>query len=215
MDKKTIVIVDDHEIFREGIKFVLSGIPYLEVIAEASNGKEYLSLIEHYVPDLTLMDISMPLMDGIEATTAAIGKFPEIKIIALTMFSDQNYYLRMIQAGVKGFVLKKSGKYELINAIKAVIEGQNFFSQKLLRKLVINTGNPSYNNSVSLIKLSGREMEVLSLICNGLSNNEIAEKLNISYKTVDGHRTNLLSKTNSKNSVSLVMFAIRNKIVDI
>lgn len=214
--KYTIIIVDDHQLFRDGLKFVLSQIDDIEVIGEAENGKKCLELLETKKPDLILMDISMPEMNGIEATAKALEKYPDLKIVALSMFGDQEYYFKMIHAGVKGFVLKQSGKRELEEGIRRVLEGDNFFSQELLRKIIVNIGNGKVEGKkASPVNLTKREKEVLQLICNGLANAEIAEQLNISPKTVDGHRTNLLSKTGARNSVSLVMYAIKNKIIEI
>jgi DNA-binding NarL/FixJ family response regulator len=214
--KKEVIIVDDHELFRDGLKFVLSQIPDINVVAEAANGKDFVDLLDIYSPDLVLIDIAMPIMDGIEATVKALEKKPGLKIIALSMYGDEDYYFKMIHAGAKGFVLKQAGKNELENAIKEVISGNNYFSQELLRKIIVNMGkNKTSGTEINDIALSKREYEVLQLICKGFSNQEIADQLHISPKTVDTHRTNLLSKTGSKNSVSLVMFAIRNKLVTV
>ncbi len=218
MDSKLrVVIVDDHEIFRDGLKFVLMQSKNIEVIAEATNGKEFLALLDQQLPDLVLMDIAMPVMDGIEATKRALEIHPNLKIIALSMFGDHEYYFKMVHAGVKGFVLKKTGKKELENAIREVMKGDSFFSNELLRNIIFNLTESKIqksgvNNAVVLTK---RENEILQLICKGLSNSEIADRLHISPKTVDGHRTNLLAKTESKNSINLVMYAIKHKLIDI
>ena len=212
----TIAVVDDHAIFRDGLKSVLSQIPGFDVIYEAESGKEFLNFLGKAVPDVVLMDISMPEMDGIEATERALEKYPILKIIALSSYSDHIYYYKMIKAGAEGFVEKKSGKEELEKAIKEVIEGRNYFPQDLLRNLIFkisHEGNEALNNSK--IVLSKRETEVLQLICNGYTNSEIAEKLHISPKTVDNHRTNLLQKTNTKNSAHLVMYAIKNHLIEV
>lgn len=213
-----IIITDDHKMFRDGLKYVLEKIPNTQVIAEASNGEEFLGLLNNHQPDIALMDISMPVMDGILATKAAVEKQPEIKIIALSMFGDEDYYYKMIQAGAKGFLLKESGKDELERAIHAVFAGENYFSQELLRKIIINIGQSKYvavNSNQNLNKLSNRELDVLKLTCQGLSNLEISERLFISLKTVEGHKTNLLNKTSTKNTASLIVFSIKNKLVEI
>ena len=158
----------------------------------------------------------MPEMDGIEATEKALLKYPDLKIITLSSYSDHVYYYKMIKAGVQGFVLKKSGREELQEAINTVYNGGNYFPQDILRNLlfkVSNTGVDSILNNE--IRLSKRETEVLQLICQGFTNNEIAEKLHISPKTVDNHRTNLLSKTSTKNTAHLVMFAIKHHLVEV
>jgi len=215
--KYKIVIVDDHDILRDGLKYTLTQIDFADVIAEARNGKEFLQIIENIVPDVVLMDIAMPEMDGIEATKDVLKKYPDLKIIALTMFGDEEYYFKMVHAGARGFVLKKSGIDELEKAIVAVVNGENYFSNELLRNIIVNITahkfkNTSAGNQVNITK---REEEILQLLCNGLSKNEIAEKLHLSIKTIENHKNSLLSKTNSKNTVSLVMYAIKNKIVEL
>lgn len=218
MKKIKIIIVDDHNLFREGLRFLLSQSKDIDVIAEASNGLEFLALLETKDPDLVLMDISMPGMDGIEATIKAVEKYPLIKIMALSMFEDQEYYYKMIHAGVKGFILKKTNAAELFDAINKIMSGEIYFSTDLLKSIILNMPKSGSVNSIAAennIKLTKREHEVLNLLCKGLSSIEIAEKLFISKKTVEGHKYNLLTKTGSKNTVSLVMFAIKNKLIQI
>jgi DNA-binding NarL/FixJ family response regulator len=212
-----VILVDDHKLFRDGLKFVLSQIDYLKVVAEASNGKEFLEIIDNEEADLVLMDISMPKIDGIEATTRAIEKYPDLKIIALSMFCNEEYYYKMIQAGVKGFILKESGRDELQKAIETVNDGENYFSQKLLTEVIANMNNHSKpaGNKKDQNYITKRELDVLKLICVGLSNSEIAERLFISTRTVEGHKTSLIEKTGVKNSISLVLYAIKNSIVEL
>ena len=212
----TIGIVDDHAIFRDGLKSVLSQIEHFRIVFEAENGKEFLKLLEQCVPDIILIDISMPEMDGIEATEKALGKYPMLKVITLSGYSDHIYYYKMIKAGAEGFVLKKSGKEELEKAITEVYEGRNYFPMDIMRNLIFNIshkGDEALNESQ--IILSKRETEVLELICRGNTNSEIADKLNLSPKTVDNYRTNLLQKTNTRNSAHLVMYSIKNHLIDI
>ena len=214
----TVILVDDHQMFRDGLKHLLVGEKIADVIGEASTGKEFLSLIEQNLPDIVLMDIEMPELDGIEATKIATKKYPGLKILALTMSNEQIYYQNMISAGAKGFILKTSGINELKKAISDLANGKSYFSSELLRQIIL-TMEKNNDNTKSNIppenKLSKREHEVLEQICNGLSTNEIAEELHISPKTVKGHRTNILSKTACKNTASLVMYSIKNKLVDI
>lgn len=211
-----IVLVDDHTIFRDGIKSVLDQIDDFNIIDEAETGVEFLKLLEKQVPDIVLMDISMPEMDGIEATEKALIKYPELKIITLSSYSDHIYYYKMIKAGVQGFVLKTSGKKDLENAIKAVYKGENYFPQDILKNLLFKISTKGINSlSNNEIRISKRETQVLQLICQGNTNNEIADNLCISPKTVDNHRTNLLSKTGTKNSAHLVMFSIKHHLIEI
>lgn len=211
-----ICIVDDHAIFRDGLKSVLMQIESFNIVFEAETGMEFLKQLNEFVPDIVLMDISMPEMDGIEATEKALIKHPALKIITLSSFSDHIYYYKMIKAGVQGFVLKKSGKEELEKAIKDVFNGNNYFPQDILRNLIFKISHEGQKNiQDSNLVLSKRETEVLQLICNGNTNSEIAEQLHISPKTVDNHRTNLLQKTATKNSAHLVMFAIKNHLIEV
>lgn len=215
MKKPDIIIVDDHLIFRQGLKSLITAENIATVIGEASNGIELLELLSHLKPHLVLMDIDMPLMNGMEATRKALLLMPDLKIIAFSMFSDEEYYYKMIDIGVKGFILKSSGISELEKAIHEVMLGESYFSNELLRKIINNFGHKTTNKPTENIGLTPRETEVLKLICIGLSNIEIAEKLFISDKTVKSHRSNLLEKTKSKNSTALILYAMKHKIVDL
>ena len=209
----SIILVDDHHLFRDGIKFILSKMANYSIVGEASDGSEFLDLLETIVPDLVLMDIAMSGMDGIEATKKALKLYPELKIIALSSYGDEIYYRQMIDAGARGFLTKSSNADEFEFAIKTVVNGNNYFSQDLLNKVVLKISNDKEDARDETLKLTNREKDVLNCICQGFSNKEIAEKLFISPKTVDNHRTSLLSKTSSKNTASLVMYAIKNKLV--
>jgi DNA-binding NarL/FixJ family response regulator len=213
--KPDIIIVDDHLIFRQGLKSLITVEKIANVIGEASNGKEFIELLSTHKPDLVLMDIDMPHMNGMEATQKALEIMPDLKIIAFTMFSDEDYYYKMIDLGVKGFILKSSGINELEKAIRDVMLGESYFSNELLRKIINNFGRRNVNKPVKNAGLTDRELEVLQQICFGLNNEEIAEKLFISSKTVKSHRSNLLEKTNCKNTPGLILFAVKNKIVDL
>lgn len=204
--------------FREGLSFVISQMEDFEVAGEASGGQEFLDMLDTVMADVVLMDISMPGLDGITATKQALEKQPGLKIIALTMFCDEEYYYKMIQAGVSGYILKESGKDELANAIHTVIKGENYFSQKLLKNIILNLNRDRGQKSPAhgqQIKLTPRETEILKMICLGLSNAEISEKLFLSLRTIEGHKSNLIRKTGVRNSVSLVMYALKNNLVEI
>lgn len=213
---KKVIITDDHQIFRQGLKSLIVKEEIAEVIAEASNGKEFLELLPEFNPDLVLMDIGMPEMDGIEATRRALEVNPSLKILVLSNFGDEVHYFNIIQAGAKGFVLKTSGIHELQLAIEKVLAGESYFSNELLRKIIANISQPDISrkaNGKTEDTLTRRELEVLQLVAGGLSNEEIADKLNISVTTVKGHRSNLLMKTGTKNTAGLIMYAIKNKII--
>jgi DNA-binding NarL/FixJ family response regulator len=207
--KISIILVDDHKLFRNGVKFILSELDDVEVIADVSNGKEFVTLLDQYKPDIVLMDINMPEMNGIEASKKAMEKYPDIKILVLSMFGEEEYYNTMIEIGVKGFILKDVENTELVDAIRKIHAGGNYFSSELLLRLIKN--KPTEEN----VNLTGREKEILKLICEGYSNHQISEKLFISQRTVERHRASLLEKTNANNSISLVVYAIKNKLVEI
>lgn len=207
-----IILVDDHKLFRNGLKLLIDSSGIAEVVAEASDGIEFLEIIENFQEVIVFMDIQMPGMNGIEATKEVLEKYPEIKIIALTMFGEDEYYYQMIEAGVKGFLLKSTDIDEVLEAIITVAKGENCFSKELLYNIVRNlsqTKKTEYNDP----NLSEREIEILELICKGLSNQEIGEKLFISKRTVDKHRSNILDKTGANNTASLVMYSIKNGII--
>jgi len=215
ISKPAIIIVDDHVIFRQGLKSLLATEMIATVIGEASNGKEYLELLSKMKPDLVLMDIDMPHMNGMEATEKSLAIYPDLKIIAFTMFGDEDYYYKMIDLGVKGFLLKSSGISELEKAISEVLEGESYFSNEILRKIINKLSHKDAVKKVENIGLTVREMDVLEQICLGLNNDEIADRLFISPKTVKSHRSNLLVKTNCSNSTRLILYALKNKIVKI
>ncbi|HZK08629.1 MAG TPA: response regulator transcription factor [Bacteroidales bacterium] len=209
MKNLNLIIVDDHTLFRNGLRALLENHYENINIREAGSGEQFLELLQQTVPDLVLMDISMPGMDGAEATRLALAEHPQLKIVALSMFGDEAYYYKMIDAGVQGFVLKDSEIAQVREAIETVMDGDTYFSHELLLKVIRKMPYTSPTEATAEIQLSGREMEVLQLICDGLSNQDIAEKLFISKRTVDKHRSNILSKTNSRNTAQLVMTAIR------
>jgi DNA-binding NarL/FixJ family response regulator len=213
--KPNIIIVDDHLIFRQGLKSIITLENIANVIGEASNGLELMKILTELKPDLVLMDIDMPHMNGLDATEKAMELMPELKIIAFSMFSDEEYYYKMIDRGVKGFILKTSGIKELENAIQNVMSGDSYFSNELLRKIINNFGHSTTTKPLLQDNLTEREIEILQQICLGLSTDEIAEKLFISPKTVKSHKSNLLEKTVCKNTPALILFAIKNKIVEL
>jgi len=214
MDAKyKIVIVDDHDMFREGVKVLLGKSQKIEFIGEAVNGEEFLKLLKNVKPDVVLMDIAMPVMNGIEATSAAVKQSPDIKILALSMFGEEEYYYKMIQAGVRGFVLKSSGIHELEHAIEEVVKGSSYFSTELLNYVLANINDSKSENSG--LDLSNEETNILKLFTKSMSDEEIAKEVNIKHAEVDTIRKNLMKKTGCNNTAALVMFAIKNKIVSI
>lgn len=210
MEIISVIIADDHIIFRKGLRTILNEIPEIKVVAEASNGQELLQILKTQQVDIILMDIKMPIMDGLEATEKITKKYPDIKVIALTMHEEIGYFNKMIDAGAIGFLLKKTNKDELEKAIKTVIEGDNYFSQEFITSINKHT----MPKRVSNINLSDRELEVLELICKGFSNIEISKQLGLSQRTIDSHRSRLFEKTGAKNAPNLVLFAIKNGLIN-
>jgi DNA-binding NarL/FixJ family response regulator len=214
-----IIVVDDHALFREGIKLLIENEGLGKVIAEAENGQVLLEMLETLQPDLVIMDIEMPVMGGLEATRKVLQIRPELRILVLTMLNDKANYFEMTNAGVSGFVLKTAGKKEFEKAINAIIRGECYFSNDVLRQIILSIDN---NGEVTLNKanwhhekLTSRENEVLQYFCEGLTVSEIASKLFLSIKTVESHRSALLKKTNTKNTINLVLYAIKNNMVSL
>lgn len=208
-----IAIVEDHPLFREGVKNLISKSKDIAVIGEFSNGKEFTDSLSQLDIDIVIMDINMPLMNGIEATRIANNIKPNIKIIVLSMYSDQNYYYEMIKAGIAGFVLKNASTTELEKAIRDVNDGLGFFSPKLLQEAVLKINDEK--NKTSECGFSKREIDIIQLLCQGLTNSEISDKLCLSTKTIEFHKSKLLLKTETKNSTGLIIYAIKNKIVQL
>ena len=209
----SIIIADDHRMFRESLSKILTMKKLATVLAEASTGKELLELLEVHHPQMILTDISMPEMDGIEATKKAIAKYPDLKVLTLSSFGDEKYYYSMLEAGAKGFVLKNAGIVELQNAITEVSKGGTWFSPELIQKVISKFNDKPKKTTAST--LTDREIEILKLICEGLTNEQIADTIAISFDTVKWHRANIMTKTECANTAAIVIYAIRNKIFEI
>lgn len=208
-----ILMVDDHKIVRDGIRSLLSDVPDCTFVGEAENGLDACEKTDELLPDLIILDINMPVMDGITCAKKIIEKHPEIKILALTMLNEQEYIKNMIAAGALGYILKNSGKDELVTAIHTVMDGKNYFSNDVKDAIfmqIIGKKNSIQKIAGEPIPLTRREIDVLRLIVEELTNQEIADKLFISVRTVDAHRRNLLEKTGARNTAGLVRFAIEH-----
>lgn len=209
-----LLLADDHKIVRDGIKLMLEPQAGIDVVAEADNGKEVLKNLEDQVIDLVVMDINMPEMDGITATKTIKENYPDVKVLALTMSNDDLHIRQMIQAGASGYIMKSAGRNELKEAIETIMDGRHYFSheatQSIMMDLVKGKGKSSTPDP---IHITDRELEILELIVKEFTNQEIAEKLFISPRTVDAHRRNLLQKTGARNTAGLVKYAFQHNLV--
>lgn len=215
-----IALVDDHSLFRKGLKVLLSSRKDFSIVADVGSGEEFLEVLMQAQPDVVFMDYAMPQMNGAETTRRALEMLPDLKIITLSMFGDNAYYSDMMSSGAKGFLLKDSEFAEVVEAVETVFDGGTYFSASLLESLSHSLRSTGATASVAddiaeADRLSEREIEVLLAICQGLSTQEIADKLFISKRTVDKHRANILEKSGCKNTASLVVYAIRNGFVEI
>ncbi|MCO5230373.1 MAG: response regulator transcription factor [Chitinophagales bacterium] len=214
-----LFVVDDHPIFIDGIVGLLKDIPEFEIIGTANNGQEFLDKIKNAQPDIVLMDINMPIMDGIEATHELKNRYPKVKVIALTMFNDIRFIKEMLEIGAKGYVLKNINKDELTKAIHTVSEGKPFLDSAVQEKVISDISSPEKDDfddkeaDAMVQNITSRELEILQLIALGMTSQDISQKLFISKNTVETHRKNLLAKFNVKNTASLLKFAYKKGLV--
>lgn len=215
--KIRIVVADDHSLIRKGLINLLEGAQDLVFVGEAEDGQEAIEQTEKLRPDVIIMDLSMPKVSGIEATSIIVKRFPETRVLVLTMHEKEQYVHQIIRSGASGYVLKNAGREELATAIRAVANGERFFSPRVssilvegyLRKGEMREDQSAHTNEVPLTK---REREVLALVARGLTNQQIAEKLSISPRTVDTHRTNIMHKLGIHDIANLVRYAIDHEI---
>jgi len=209
-----VLIVDDHAILRDGIRSLLERQGGITVVAEASNGCEALARVEEFTPDIVLMDVAMPVMDGLEATRRLKETHPEVRVLILTQHSSQEYVTPLLQAGASGYVLKRSGGREVVSAIRQVYKEGAFLEPGVARHLLRDYAS-SEDEKVDGPNLTERERQVLELVVEGKSNKEIARALVISPKTVSVHRSNIMAKLGVHNSAELVRYVIENKLLDL
>jgi two-component system response regulator NreC len=215
MEQIRILLSDDHNVLRDGMRLLLDRQPGFVVVAEASDGRETLDLVADHQPDVVVMDIAMPNMNGIEATRRIVEKHPGTGVVILSMHHDESYVIRSLKAGARAYLLKDAMKAELIDAIHAVAEGKSFFSPKISRILqedyVQALGRKGADDSYEL--LTDREREILQLVAEGKTNKEIANTLNLSLYTVDTHRTHILQKLNLHSVPEVIRYAVRKGII--
>ncbi|MFP4469878.1 MAG: response regulator [Bacteroidales bacterium] len=210
-----IILVDDHQIVRDGIISLLSDEPQYRIIGQAENGLEALSMIGELSHDLVILDINMPVMDGISCMRKIAENYPDTRVLALTMLNEQDHIRNMVAAGAGGYILKNSGKEELMEAIDAVVAGRNYFSEEVKDLVMMGMVKKKEASSRIIgepVPLTPRELDVLKLITQEHTNQEIADKLFISVRTVDAHRRNLLEKTGARNTAGLVKYALENRL---
>lgn len=214
MSKKTILLVDDHKIIRDGLKLYFEDNAYYEVAAEAPNAMEALNILKENDFDLVITDISMPEMDGIKFTQELKILKPQQKVMALTMISENQHIKHMLSAGVNGYILKNADKSEIFRAIETILNNENYFSGEVTKIIMDNmAGKKKPTKRLSIeTPLTRREKEVLELIVKEYSNQEIADELFISVRTVDAHKRNLLEKTGCKNIAGLVVYALEHNV---
>lgn len=213
MKQIDIIIADDHRIFREGVRALLEREAQFNVIGEAASAEELMAMLTEKQPCVVLMDIDMGESNGIDATEQIRKVYPEVEVLALSMHSESNYIVRMLDVGAKGYILKNTGREEMAAAIRTVAAGDSYFSSKVSTQLLAHL-NQRNKKPKTEVPLTPRELEILRLIASEYSNPEIAEKLFISVRTVDTHRRNLLEKLNLKNTAGLVKYAIKQGLLD-
>ncbi|MED4923536.1 response regulator transcription factor [Anoxybacillus geothermalis] len=222
--KTRIAIIDDHQLFREGIKRILEFEGDFEVVAEGSDGSEALSIVETYRPDLVLMDINMPDINGVEATKQLIEAYPDTKVVVLSIHDDENYVMRALQTGATGYLLKEMDADTLIEAVKVVAEGGSYLHPKVTHNLIREYRRLTSEKGGAVVKqevrrplhlLTRRECEVLQLLADGKSNRAIGEALYISEKTVKNHVSSILQKLNVNDRTQAVVVAIKNGWVEV
>ena len=210
-----VLIADDHGIVRQGLRALLEKSPDVSVVGEASDGREAVRLAAELRPNIVVMDIAMPMLNGVDATSQILSRDPEIKVIILSMHSDESYILRALSVGAKGYLLKDSAEGDILLAVQTVAKGRPYFSPVIASTLLDEYLQTMKKNKVrdSYDLLSEREKEVLQLLAEGKSNKEVASVLNLSPYTIESHRTSLMQKLNLHNTAEIVLYAVRKNII--
>jgi two-component system, NarL family, response regulator NreC len=211
MRRTRILLADDHAVVRQGFKMILSAQSDMEIVGEAANGREAVELAEQLKPDVVVMDVAMPELNGIEATRRLVSGAPHTRVIALSMHKDSVYVREILRAGARGYLLKDSGAEDLVRAIRAVASGESWLSPAV-SNAVLDDYRRHVTNPIDL--LTSREREVLQMLAEGKTNKEIASVLNLSVYTVDAHRGRIMEKLNLHSINELVRFAVRNGLID-
>jgi two-component system response regulator NreC len=215
MKQIRILLADDHTVVRKGLRLLLESVPEFQVIADASSGREAVALAEEHKPAVIVMDVAMPILNGIEAARQITAKLPQTAIVFLSMHGDESYVLRALKAGARGYLLKDSAEYDLIQAVKAVNDGKAFFSPAISKMLVEDYMRQMKERGVedSYELLTTREREVMQLLAEGKNNKDVAAMLNLSLYTVETHRSNIFQKLNFHSGAELILYAIRKGVI--
>ena len=215
MTEVRILLADDHTVVRKGLRLLLEGHPGFTVIGDAGDGRETVALVEQYLPDVVVMDVAMPILNGSEAARQITAKFPQVGIVFLSMHADEGYVLRALKSGARAYLLKDSAEHDLINAIRAVVDRKAFFSPAISKFLVEDYVRQMNEREVedSYDLLTTREREILQLLAEGKNNKEVATLLNLSAYTVETHRGNIFQKLNVHNSAELILYAVRKGVI--
>ncbi|MFM2362016.1 MAG: hypothetical protein RLZZ316_918 [Bacteroidota bacterium] len=211
----SLVIADDHEIFRDGLALMLSKQPYLTLLGQAEDGKELLNLVQQHQPDIVLTDIKMPRMDGIEATRNLKASNAQCKIIALSMYDEENLIVDMLEAGAKGYLLKNADKQEILDAIESVYHDKIFYCKHTTAKLATLIATSRFNpyRKTEAISFTTREIEIIKLICRQHTAQQIGETLFLSKRTVEGYRIKIMEKMHAKNTAGVVVYALKHGLI--
>ena len=218
MNKIKVIIAEDHTIVRKGLCALLQGEPDIEVVGEAENGREAIKIVEKLLPDVVLMDIAMPGLNGLDTTRQLKKRFPKLKILILTMHDNEEYIFETLRAGASGYLIKRSAPNELISAIQSVYRDESYLSPAISKKVIegfVQSGGQTVMEDVDYVKLTVREREVLQLIAEGNANREIARLLHISIKTVESHKAHIMEKLDIRNIAELTQYAIRKGLISL
>jgi DNA-binding NarL/FixJ family response regulator len=210
-----VVIADDHEIFRDGLALMLSKQKNIQLVGQAENGRQLVDMVLTLQPDIILTDIKMPLMDGVEASRYIIQKIPDAKIIALSMFDEENLVVDMLEAGAKGYLLKNADKQEILEALATVYENNTYYCRLTTARLASMIVKSRFSDTKKLkpVEFNEREKEIIRYICQQDTAQQIADKLFLSKRTVEGYRTRILEKMNVKNTAGVVIYAMKHHLI--
>ena len=219
MSKIKIILIDDHQIVRDGIKSLLSNDENIEIIGEAKDAYSLFDILKHNIPDVVLLDISLPTMSGIEVSKILSADYPKIKILMLSMYTSEDFIFNALKSGIHGYLPKNTTQKELLEAINTVYNGKEYFSKcisdTILRSYVNSAKHGNSKSNDKLSNLTSREREILQQVVEGNNNSNISKQLNISIRTVETHKTNIMHKLNLNSTIDLVKFALKNNLIDL